>query len=106
MPGLIVSDEGFYLCQFQTRAVYAYLFFQDALGCLVRVFQMMEVIVGQEPSLLTIGTYFVFHEESGTVVQGCNVSNQGVLVTIQGWKQLGANPVNRTVLRIKERRKN
>ncbi len=62
VPSLIVSDEGFDLSQFQGGLFDSNLFLQNALGSLIRMFQVMQIIVGEEPSLLTIRTHLVFHE--------------------------------------------
>ena len=41
VPGLIVSDEGFDLSQFQGGVFDSNLFLQNALGSLIRMFQVM-----------------------------------------------------------------
>src|SRR6267143_269773 len=82
MPSLIVPHERFNLYEFQCSIVYSCLFLQDPPGSLLWMLQSMKIIVGQKPSILTVGAHSVFHQQSRTVMQGCNMGYQGMRVAL------------------------
>src|SRR2546427_7760504 len=81
----VVADEGFYLSELQGRRLNPHLFSQYSLSSFLRMLNMFQVVIWEEPALLAIRHFPIFYEKSRVVMQDGDMGDERVLrATVRG----------------------